>query len=85
MAGTTRSLLITIRKWQLNFIGHLARRNGLEKVAIEGRIEGRRARGRQRTQYTESLTSVAGATIGDILWRPDNRVGFSKIVANVRF
>ena len=34
-----RSLLVTIRKRQLNFMGHIMRKNVLEKL-IEGKIEG---------------------------------------------
>ena len=85
MAGTTRSLLVTIRKRHLNFIGHVARKNGLEKLAIEGRIKRRRARGRQRTPFMESLTSTTDAIIVDILRRTSDREDFRKIVANVRF
>ena len=41
-----RELSRVVRTQQLRFIGHLLRRNGLEKDALLGRIEGRQARGR---------------------------------------
>ena len=39
------SLPITIRKRQLNFVGHVVRKEGLEKLVQEGKIKGRQ-RGR---------------------------------------
>ena len=47
-AGTRRKLVETIRKRQLQFSGHVFRKEEPEDVAITGKIEGKRARGRQR-------------------------------------
>ena len=42
MVKMDRSLLIAIKKRQLNFVGHAVRKEGLEKLVLEGKIEGRR-------------------------------------------
>ena len=56
-----RSLITVIRQRQLKFIGHIIGEEGTEKLAIEGKIAGKRAEGRQRKTYMEGLTSsVAG-------------------------
>ena len=55
LAGVGRELLRVVRTRQLRFLGHLLRRNGLEKEALLGRIEGTRARGRPRIKYSASL------------------------------
>jgi len=44
-----------IRQQQLAFLGHVLRRHGLENLVVPGRVEGRRARGRQRLKYMDSL------------------------------
>ena len=46
--NTERSLIKTIRKRQLEFVGHIYRYQGLEHLAPTGKIEGKRSRGRQR-------------------------------------
>ena len=59
LAETKRSLVTTIRKRQLKFVGHINRKNGLEKTVLCGKIEGKRSRGRQRTTYINSLNAFA--------------------------
>ncbi|RUS88370.1 hypothetical protein EGW08_003882 [Elysia chlorotica] len=44
--GTDRSLLQMIRKRQMEFLGHINRHDGLEKLMLHGKVEGKRARGR---------------------------------------
>ena len=50
------SLVETIRKRQLQFLGHVLRKEELEDVAITGKIEGKRARGRQRLTFISNLS-----------------------------
>ena len=45
MAGVSRQLLETLGKQQLEFFGHVMRRNGLDKLVVTGMIESTRARG----------------------------------------
>ena len=44
MVKMERSMLKTIRKRQLKFVGHVVRKNGLEKLVLEGKIEGKKTR-----------------------------------------
>ena len=55
LAGVRRTLMRVVRTRQLRFLGHLLRRNCLEKDVLLGRIEGRRGRGRPRIKYSTSL------------------------------
>ena len=45
-AGTGMKLILEITK-QMRFLGHLMRKDGLENLALTGKIEGKRSRGRQ--------------------------------------
>jgi hypothetical protein len=64
---------------QLKYFRHLKRHDSLLKNILEGRVEGKRARGRQRyiwenniKQWTENSLSVPTAqdtdSVGDPLW-----------------
>ena len=50
MVGMERSLLVTVRRRQLRFVGHV-RKGGLEKLVLEEKINGERQRGGQRLKY----------------------------------
>ena len=52
-----RSLINTIRKRQLKFLGHICRLKGLEFLSLTGKKEGTRSRGRQRISFLDSLSS----------------------------
>ena len=54
-AGTNRSLIQTIRKRQMQFLGHLNRHKGLEHLALTGKIDGNRSRGKQRLNFLNNL------------------------------
>ena len=55
-AGTERKIMKTIRKRQIEFLGHVMRKEGLEELMLTGRVNGKRSRGRQRLTYLESLS-----------------------------
>ena len=53
-----RSLLKTIRKRQMEFLGHVCRRRGLEFLSLTGKVEDKRDRGKQRI-FLDSLCNSA--------------------------
>ena len=55
-----RCLSQTIRLRQLSCVGHLVRKGGVGKMAIEGNIEGRKQRGRPRLAFLEGMVLGAG-------------------------
>ncbi|XP_042883267.1 uncharacterized protein LOC122260182 [Penaeus japonicus] len=56
-AGVERMVMKNIQKRQLEFVGHIMRKNKYENLALTGRIEGKRSRGRQRITYLNSLST----------------------------
>ena len=52
---TKRSLLNTIKKRKCQYFGHIVRGNGVQRLLMEGRINGRRGRGRPRTMWTDNI------------------------------
>ena len=54
-AGTGRKLILEIRTKQMRFLGHLMRKDGLENLALTGKIEGKRNRGRKWSLWMANL------------------------------
>ena len=59
-AGVQQDLVLKIIHRQISFIGHLLRKGQLEEAALTGRIEGKRARGRQRGTLLGWLERATG-------------------------
>lgn len=54
-AETQRELMQQINRRQLKFMGHVTRKKKIEHLSITGKIEGRRARGRQRHKIIDRM------------------------------
>ena len=81
-AGTSRQLIKTIIIRQIRFLGHVMRKELLEYLALTGKIEGRRSRGRQRLTYLRWLQRATGIPPLELIKRCKNREE-DMIVANV--
>ena len=55
--GIDRQLISTLRNRKKSWIGHVLRGDGLLKEVIEGRMEGKRIRGRPRLGMLDDLIS----------------------------
>ena len=55
MLDEKRELLNRITKTKKRWIGHIVRSNGLLKEVIEGRIDGKRSKGRKRIRMLSEL------------------------------
>ena len=88
MAGYKRSLLKTIRKRQLQIFWLINRTDGIEKQILSGNICGikRRAGGRQRTKYTDSLINFVTrkeSPNNELIRRPDNKGNWKAMIADI--
>ena len=84
MANTSRTLLTTIRKRQLKYLGHVLRGQSLEKDCLLGMVEGTRARGRQRMKYMDGLKTLLGCgSVGEVARLAEGREDWRSIVAHV--
>ena len=55
IAGETRSLLNTIKDRHRKWIGHVLRHDNMMRDMIEGRVDGKRMRGGQRTKMLDMI------------------------------
>jgi len=70
-AGVQCTLLNTIRQWQLGFFGHVMRKHSLEHLTVTGKVEGRRARERQRLKFLDRLSTC---------WEWEDKVSPTQII-----
>lgn len=84
-AGTSRTLMKTIRKRQMQFLGHLNRHKGLEHLALTGKIDGKRGPGRKRLIYLESMNRwmTQKKSNVDFLRMSENRVEWQTMITDV--
>ena len=85
MMSTRRNLMNIIRKRQLEFFGHIMRKNGLENLVVTGRVEGSRARGRQRLKFLDGLVECAKKLVidcNDMIRTTGDRTRWKSVVAN---
>ena len=80
MVKETRTMMSTIRRRQVRFVGHIS----TEKVCLEGKLEGNKGRGRPRQSFMNGLTLATGMDSSTLLHKAQNRNGFRRLVANVR-
>ena len=86
MTGYKRFLPNTIRKRQLQFFGHIIRADGLEKQILSGEICGTKSKGRQRTNYTDSLNNFVTkkeSPNNELIRRTDDREDWEAMIADV--
>jgi len=84
-AGVQRTLIMTIRQRQLDFFGHVMRRQGLQALVVSGKVEGRRARRRQRQKYLDSLCTCLEDNVSptQLIRATEDRLLWHDMVANV--
>ena len=58
--GTGREIVRQFKTRKLQYLGHLMRHNTSQIQPMEGRIEGRRSRGRPRNTGTTDITNING-------------------------
>ena len=82
--GQRRALLGAIRKRQMEFLGHVIRREKIEHLCLTGMIEGR-SRGRQRKKFLDSILEdiEEDITAGQLIQMGRDRIGWRQVTAHV--
>ena len=76
-------LLNAIKNRQLQFFGHIMRQENLEQISITGRINGKRARGRQKYNYLDQLKTYTKLNTEELLHFVKDRRKWKNICINV--
>ena len=82
--NVTKSLMKDIKSRKLKYFGHVKRHQNILKSVLEGIIEGRRCRGRQRSVWCDNLKGWTGRSVTACSAAAQNRTEWRSIVANLR-
>ena len=78
------TLLTTIQSRKIRYFGHITRHEGIQKDILFGRIEGKRARGRQCLTWTDEIKAWTGKTMTECTREADNRERWRSISSRPR-
>ena len=56
----TRKLLAEVKKRQLKYYGHIRRHESIQRLILEGKIAGKKARGKPRKSWMENVKATTG-------------------------
>ena len=80
---TKRSLLNTIKKRKWQYFGHIKRGNGVQRLLMEGRINGKRGRGRPRQMWTDNITEWTKISYNDYIRVAQDRERWKSMTADL--
>ena len=81
---TRRTLMYRIRKQQLEFLGHVMRKNSLENIIVTDKIKGKRTRGRRSLTYITSLRSCLEIKEVELIQATKDREKFRAMASQLR-
>ena len=83
--GDHTSLCQKIDRNKLQYFGHVSRRNGdcLEKIIVQGHVDGQRRRGRQKTRWTDGIKECTGLSLTAAYRLAQDRNSWNDIIKRV--
>ena len=81
--GTGREIVRQFKKRKLQYLGHLIRHNTSQIQLIEGKIEGKRYRGRPRNTWTTDITTTNGMKYYQLKRAAEDRKRWHGLVVNL--
>lgn len=74
----------TILSRILRYFGHVSRReNAMERLVIQGKVEGTRSRGRSPTRWTDQIKSATNSSLQDCTKKAKDRNKWREIISTV--
>ena len=78
--GPYEDPLTTVKRRKLKWFGHVIRSSGLAKTILQGTVQGRRRRGRQRKRWEDNIKEWTGLKWNIMLRKAKNREEWRKLV-----
>ena len=76
-------IIPTIKKRKITYFGHMIRRNNIHRLLLEGPLEGKRSRGRPRTEWETNITEWTGMCYEDLVRLAQDREPWRIMTANL--
>ena len=83
MLSVEKLLLSNIFKRKCQYLGYLIRQNELKRHLLEGKINGKRSRGRPRIKWIDNIKKLTGKSYGNLIRIAEDREKFRFIAVNV--
>ena len=81
--NTRQSLINTIEQRKCVFIGHMIRRDGLQRLFLEGKFNGKRGRGRPRLTWFNNIKEWTGVNYAEAIRKAQHRGDRRSMTANL--
>ena len=79
--GPHEDLLTSVKRRKLKWHGHVTRSSGLAKTMLQGTVQGRKRRGRQRKRWEDNIKEWTGLEHNELLQKAVNLEVGRKLVA----
>ena len=83
MIGSRQLLLTIVKQRQVAYFGHIIRRDGLERLLVEGRLNGKRGRGRPRSLWMDNIKEWTKLSYVDCVRKADDRDSWKSMIVNL--
>ena len=80
--GEYDELLTLVKKRKLRWFGHVSRSSGLAKTILQGTVNRKRKRGRQKKRWEDNIKEWTGMDFASSTRAAENRTKWKGIVAN---
>ena len=81
--GGKRNLVRMIKTRKMQYFGHIVRADGMQRLLLDGKIEGVRRRGAQRRTWAKDITDWAGKDYTTCIRLASNRTNWRLLVADL--
>ena len=65
---------------KMSFFGHIIRKGGMKGCTLEGKIEGKRGRGRSLTSWASDIVKLVGESLADAVHQAVDQEGWRALV-----
>ena len=83
LAKATSTLLSSIKKRKCKYFGHLTRENSIQRVILEGKIEGKRGKGRPRVKWMDNIKDWMNLNYCDCVRLANSREEWKSMTVNL--
>ena len=81
--GEYDELFILVKKWKLEWFGHISRSSCLAKTILQGIVKGKSKRSRQKKRWEDSIKEWTGMDYASSTRAAENRTRWKGIVTNL--
>ena len=81
--GEYDELLALVKKRKLRWFGHVSRPSGLAKTILQGTVNGKRKRGRQKKRWEDNIKEWTGMDFASSTRAAENRSRWKRIFVNL--